>query len=101
MANNTGNPIGSTAAKDLSDNAESLDKLLNGEAYEYTDRLGRERKSLQWMEDAALAIPAIDAALRSEQQAERSESEATRSKSEANRSGYAKSEAEAESPLVS
>ena len=95
MANNTGNPIGSTAAKDLSDNAESLDKLLNGEAYEYTDRLGRERKSLQWMEDAALAIPAIDAALRSEQQAERSESEATRSKSEANRSGYAKSEAEA------
>ena len=88
MANNTGNPIGSTAAKDLSDNAESLDKLLNGEAYEYTDRLGRERKSLQWMEDAALAIPAIDAALRSEQQAERSESEA-------NRSGYAKSEAEA------
>lgn len=71
MANNTGNPIGSTAAKDLSDNAESLDKLLNGEAYEYTDRLGRERKSLQWMEDAALAIPAIDAALRSEQQADR------------------------------
>ena len=78
MANNTGNPIGSTAAKDLSDNAESLDKLLNGEAYEYTDRLGRERKSLQWMEDAALAIPAIDAALRSEQQAERSETEADR-----------------------
>lgn len=79
MANNTGNPIGSTAAKDLSDNAESLDKLLNGEAYEYTDRLGRERKSLQWMEDAALAIPAIDAAMRSEQQAERSEIEAQRS----------------------
>lgn len=73
MANNTGNPIGSTAAKDLSDNAENLDKLLNGEEYEYTDRLGRDRKSLKWMEDAALAIPAIDAALRSEEDAKRSE----------------------------
>lgn len=78
MANNTGNPIGSTAAKDLSDNAENLDKFANGGEYEYTDRLGRERKSLKWMEDAALAIPAIDAALRSEQQAERSEFEADR-----------------------
>ena len=95
MANNTGNPIGSTAAKDLSDNAESLDKLLNGEAYEYTDRLGRERKSLQWMEDAALAIPAIDAALRSEQQAERSEQQAGQSKVEAERSNAARREAEA------
>ena len=88
MANNTGNPVGSTAAKDLSDNAENLDKFANGDDYEYDDRLGRSRKSLKWIEDAALAIPAIDAALRSEQQAERSESEA-------NRSGYAKSEAEA------
>lgn len=71
MANNTGNPIGSTAAKDLSDNAENLDKFANGEDYEYADRLGRSRKSLKWIEDAALAIPAIDAAVRSEQQAER------------------------------
>ena len=78
MANNTGNPIGSTAAKDLSDNAENLDKMLNGGDYEYDDRLGRARKSLKWMEDAALAIPAIDAAQRSEQQAERSEAEAER-----------------------
>lgn len=85
MANNTGNPIGSTAAKDLSDNAENLDKFANGEEYEYTDRLGRERKSLKWMEDAALAIPAIDAAIRSDQQADRSESEADRS--EAARAG--------------
>ena len=83
MANNTGNPIGSTAAKDLSDNAESLDKFANGTDYEYADRLGRSRKSLKWIEDAALAIPAIDAAMRSEQQAERaiiakSEAEAAR-----------------------
>ena len=76
MANNTGNPIGSTAAKDLSDNAENLDKFANGDDYEYDDRLGRSRKSLKWIEDAALAIPAIDAALRSEQQAVRSEAEA-------------------------
>ncbi|MFJ4117007.1 hypothetical protein ACIPV9_11415 [Pseudomonas psychrophila] len=80
MANNTGNPVGSTAAKDLSDNAENLDKFANGEDYEYDDRLGRSRKSLKWIEDAALAIPAIDAALRSEQQAERSEAEADRAR---------------------
>ena len=66
MANNTGNPIGSTAAKDLSDNAQNLDKFANGNDYEYADRLGRSRKSLRWIEDAALAIPAIDAAIRSE-----------------------------------
>lgn len=71
MANNTGNPIGSTAAKDLSDNAKNLDKFANGTDYEYADRLGRSRKSLKWIEDAALAIPAIDAAQRSEEQAER------------------------------
>lgn len=79
MTNNTGNPIGSTAAKDLSDNAQNLDKFSNGNDYEYVDRLGRPRKSLKWIEDAALAIPAIDAALRSEQQAELAGSEADRS----------------------
>ena len=94
MANNTGNPIGSTAAKDLSDNAENLDKLLNGEAYEYTDRLGRERKSLKWMEDASLAIPAIEAAQRSEQQAELSGQEAGRSEAEADRSTLARIQSE-------
>ncbi len=94
MANNTGNPIGSTAAKDLSDNAENLDKLLNGEAYEYTDRLGRERKSLKWMEDASLAIPAIEAAQRSEQQAELSGQEAGRSEAEADRATLARIQSE-------
>ena len=88
MANNTGNPVGSTAAKDLSDNAENLDKFANGDDYEYDDRLGRSRKSLKWIEDAALAIPAIDAAVRSEQQAERS-------KGEANRASLARADAEA------
>lgn len=73
MANNTGNPIGSTAAKDLSDNAQNLDRFSNGADYEYQDRLGRTRKSLKWMEDAAMAIPAIDAAMRSEEDAKRAE----------------------------
>ena len=73
MANNTGNPIGSTSAKDLSDNAQNLDRFSNGDDYEYQDRLGRTRKSLKWMEDAALAIPAIEAAQRSEQQADRAD----------------------------
>lgn len=79
MANNTGNPIGSTAAKDLSDNAENLDHLSLSDEYEYLDRLGRSRKTLKWMEDAALAIPAIEAAQRSEQQAEQAKGEAERS----------------------
>ena len=50
MANNTGNPVGSTAAKDLSDNAENLDKFSIGAEHKYKDRLGRNRKSLQGME---------------------------------------------------
>ena len=95
MANNTGNPIGSTAAKDLSDNAENLDHLSLSDEYEYLDRLGRPRKTLKWMEDAALAIPAIDAAQRSEYQAERSEQQAEQSKVEAERSNAARREAEA------
>ncbi len=91
MANNTGNPVGSTAAKDLSDNAENLDKFANGDDYEYDDRLGRSRKSLKWIEDAALAIPAIQAAERSESEAERSAQEAGRSEAEADRSELAAS----------
>lgn len=79
MANNTGNPIGSTSAKDLSDNAENLDRLSLSDEYEYLDRLGRPRKTLKWIEDAALAIPAIEAAQRSEQQAEHAKDEAERS----------------------
>ncbi|WP_300727498.1 hypothetical protein [Pseudomonas sp.] len=81
MANNTGNPIGSTSAKDLSDNAENLDRLSLSDEYEYLDRLGRPRKTLKWIEDAALAIPAIEAAQRSEQQAERAFSAKTEAES--------------------
>ena len=101
MANNTGNPIGSTASKDLSDNAENLDKFANGADYEYADRLGRKRKSLKWMEDAALAIPAIDAAMRSEQQADRSEAEAGISADAAAQSELAAEMAQVSAGIVS
>lgn len=42
---NTGNPLGSTAVKDIYDNAESLDYRLNGPLFSYLDRLGVPRKS--------------------------------------------------------
>lgn len=42
---NTGNPVGSTAVKDLSDNAENLDAAINGPGLTWTDRLGVVRES--------------------------------------------------------
>lgn len=48
---NTGNPIGSTAAKDLYDNAENLDLLMNGPNDDYPDRLGVSRQSWRGMEN--------------------------------------------------
>ncbi len=49
MAYNTGNPIGSTSPKDLTDNAENLDKFANGAEPSYFDRLGILRKSVAGM----------------------------------------------------
>jgi|GEM_PF-3800347 len=46
MTFNTGNPVGSTDARDLYDNAQNLDKFANGPELEYEDRLGVPRKSL-------------------------------------------------------
>ena len=46
MAFNTGNPVPSTDARDLYDNAQNLDKFSNGQELEYEDRLGVARKSL-------------------------------------------------------
>lgn len=48
---NTGNPVGSTEVKDLYDNAENLDFLVNGPANAYADRLGVNRKSWKGMEN--------------------------------------------------
>jgi hypothetical protein len=50
---NTGNPIGSTDARDLYDNAENLDRLANGAAASYSDRLGVSRRSLTGIDAAA------------------------------------------------
>lgn len=46
----TDNPVGSTKPKDLYDNAQNLDFLLNGPQPYYADRLGRLRQSWSGME---------------------------------------------------
>lgn len=43
---NTGNPLGSSAAKDLYDNAQNLDDAVNGPENSWIDRLGRARRSM-------------------------------------------------------
>lgn len=50
---NTGNPIGSTDARDLYDNAQNLDSFANGAAASYSDRLGVSRRSLAGIDAAA------------------------------------------------
>lgn len=50
MAYNTGNPIGSTDPRDLSDNSENFDRFANGTAPAYEDRFGVSRKSFAGME---------------------------------------------------
>ena len=47
MAFNTGNPIGSTDARDLSDNAQNFDDAINDRTNQtWTDRLGVARKTV-------------------------------------------------------
>lgn len=47
---NTGNPVGSTDARDLYDNAQALDQAVNGSGT-YTDRLGHSHRTLSALED--------------------------------------------------
>jgi len=47
MAYNTGNPIGSTDPRDLSDNAQDFDQAVNGPSSTWVDRLGNTRTSLR------------------------------------------------------
>lgn len=47
MTFNTGNPIGSTDARDLSDNAENFDKALGTTAATWVDRFGVTRDSFE------------------------------------------------------
>lgn len=51
MSYNTGNPVPSKDPRDLVDNAENLDRAVNGDDATWTDRLGRERKSWRGMEN--------------------------------------------------
>lgn len=60
---NTGNPLGSTDARDLYDNAKAFDEAVNSTGSTYTDRTGASRKTLKWMETAATGIPAVTAAV--------------------------------------
>ena len=61
---NTGNPVGSAAAQDLYDNAESIDRAVNGTGKTWTDRLGQTRVSMKGVEEAVPdAIAARDVAL--------------------------------------
>ncbi|WP_110640984.1 hypothetical protein [Salinicola sp. CPA57] len=60
MAYNTGNSIGSSDPRDLSDNAETLDRFMLAESTEWTDRLGRKRATLKAGEVAAQEV--VDAA---------------------------------------
>lgn len=47
MTYNTGNPIGSTDARDRSDNSENLDLAVNSLSQTFVDRLGRTRDTLE------------------------------------------------------
>jgi hypothetical protein len=69
---NTNNPVGSTAVKDIYDNAENLDKALNDTAAAtWTDRLGRTRRTYVEIERLADPGTALDAAARAEEAADR------------------------------
>lgn len=50
MTFDTGNPLGSTDPRDLSDNSENFDRFANGTDPSYSDRLGNTRKSFSGME---------------------------------------------------
>lgn len=52
MTFNTGNNVPSTSPRDLYDNAENLDKLVNGAEPFYPDRLGKLRESWAGMENS-------------------------------------------------
>jgi hypothetical protein len=53
---NTGNPVGSTDARDLYDNAQNLDNFSNGTASTYSDRLGVTRRSLAGIDATADSV---------------------------------------------
>lgn len=64
---NTGNPIGSTDARDLYDNAQALDTAVNSTAATFTDRCGVVRPTLaSAIDPTGLAQAAVNAKLAAE-----------------------------------
>ena len=62
---NTGNPVPSTDARDLSDNAENFDEYVNSTSYTFDDRLGVTRDTIAGglkKSGDALALIAADVA---------------------------------------
>lgn len=51
---NTGNPIGSTAVKDLYDNAQNLDVAVNSQESRWIDRLGKPRWTVAGIEQEGI-----------------------------------------------
>lgn len=66
MPYNTGNPVGSTDARDLADNAAVFDRMVNGGTQTVQDRLGNVRKTAKYIADKAVevdaAVDAVEAA---------------------------------------
>ena len=44
---NTGNPIESTDVRDMSDNAKNFDEFSNSMSDSFTDRIGRDRQTIE------------------------------------------------------
>ena len=67
----TNNNLGSSALKDLADNAENLDHFVNdSDNSNWDDRLGRTRLTLKGLEEAAVSAgPTVEAAIRANEQA--------------------------------
>ena len=64
---NTGNAVGSSDPRDLYDNAQNLDRAINDQAAEWTDRLGKKRPTIAGAIDpTGLAQSAATSADRSE-----------------------------------
>jgi|GEM_PF-5824110 len=67
MTYNTRNPLGSPAVKDVADNSENFDRLLNDRSSATVpDRFGNQRTTYAEFERLAQSNTAIDAAARSE-----------------------------------
>ncbi|QDB70442.1 putative pectate lyase [Aeromonas phage CF8] len=58
MGFNTNNPLGSSDERDFYDNSANLDKALNSEAENWTDRLGVERPTVDYVLKQAGFTPA-------------------------------------------